>query len=266
MMKSTHNLLLCVTAAILSAVAAPVYARASLLSAEDQLITFRTTGIDTYQDGTTILDGECYVLVWSKAGKEFAGFNVNGTPCDAADRVVLVAPVARSGRCPRMTFDVPSETARALEGGTYSVCLVDTRVTNEAGVTELAGCDAQGRLTTVNAWGVARAAVARASLASCSTLSVSTSAVTSVLAGAPESVPQPVVRGLEIVNGKVRLDLGTLTNGLASVRVQYCSDLSKGFTTLGADTAPGTASDGGATVVRAAPSAKCGFFRVIALK
>ena len=43
----------------------------------DTLITFSTKGPDTYLDGKTVMDGECYALVWTKNGAEFF-LSVNG--------------------------------------------------------------------------------------------------------------------------------------------------------------------------------------------
>ena len=69
-------------------------AMASFAAVNDTLISFSTPGVDTYADGTAVRDGECYALVWSADGV-FEGLDVNGRPLDAADAVVLVAPVAR---------------------------------------------------------------------------------------------------------------------------------------------------------------------------
>ena len=72
-------------------------ALASLAAVNDTLISFSTPGPDTYLDGTTVQDGECYALVWSQDGV-FEGVKADGTAVDANDRVVLVAPVAKGGR------------------------------------------------------------------------------------------------------------------------------------------------------------------------
>ena len=44
---------------------------------DDTLIAFSTKGPDRYADGTTVLDGECYALVWSIDGN-FDGFSADG--------------------------------------------------------------------------------------------------------------------------------------------------------------------------------------------
>lgn len=106
-------------------------AMASLAAVNDTLISFSTPGVDTYADGTAVRDGECYALVWSADGV-FEGLDVNGRPLDAADAVVLVAPVAKDGRCPDMVYQVDAARAAAFAGGQYGVYLLDTRRTDAA--------------------------------------------------------------------------------------------------------------------------------------
>ena len=62
----------------------------------DTLITFSTKGPDTYLDGKTVMDGECYALVWTKTGSTFAGLNADGTCVDPENNaLVLAAPIAK---------------------------------------------------------------------------------------------------------------------------------------------------------------------------
>ena len=106
-------------------------AMASFAAVNDTLISFSTPGVDTYADGTAVRDGECYALVWSADGV-FEGLDVNGRPLDAADAVVLVAPVAKDGRCPDLVYQVDAARAAAFAGGQYGVYLLDTRRTDAA--------------------------------------------------------------------------------------------------------------------------------------
>ena len=62
-------------------------------SVDDARISFSTVGPDRYADGSTVLDGECYALVWSNDGN-FDGFAADGECIDPADRIVLAAPIA----------------------------------------------------------------------------------------------------------------------------------------------------------------------------
>ena len=69
-------------------------------SMQDKLARFSTPGPDCYTDGTIVMDGECYALVWSPAGTTFSGFNADGTAASSRDRVVLAGELAQDGRCP----------------------------------------------------------------------------------------------------------------------------------------------------------------------
>lgn len=88
-------------------------------------ITFSTPGPDMYSDGTTVLDGERYALVWSP--KAFSGINSDATA--VGDSVIAVsAPVATGGHCPEVLFQVDESYANAhYVGGTWNVVLLDTR-------------------------------------------------------------------------------------------------------------------------------------------
>ena len=65
----------------------------------DKVLRFSTVGPDRYADGSVVVDGECYALVWSPAGKTFSGFNADGTPVSSRDRVVLAGALAQGGKC-----------------------------------------------------------------------------------------------------------------------------------------------------------------------
>ena len=71
----------------------------------DLLISFSTKGPDTYADGTTVMDGECYALVWIPEGASGAAIASDGTAADGA-KIVLVAPIAKNGRCPNVVYRV----------------------------------------------------------------------------------------------------------------------------------------------------------------
>lgn len=87
---------------------------------DDSCVSFSTQGPDRYADGSVVLDGECYALVWSADG-EFNGFSADGSCVDGEDRVVLLAPVARGGRCPPVLFQISAEIYKELSGGVLAV-------------------------------------------------------------------------------------------------------------------------------------------------
>ena len=96
--------------------------------AANTLITFSTPGPDTYADGTPVVDGERYALVWTK-GEDFAGFTTEGEAVDPKQKVIYKAPLAKDGRCPLTLFQIDS--TKAPNGGVYSVYLLDTRGSKE---------------------------------------------------------------------------------------------------------------------------------------
>jgi hypothetical protein len=132
--------------AIFAVVFCPVVAYGSM---QDKLARFSTPGPDRYADGSIVRDGECYALVWSPAGTTFSGFNADGTAASSRDRVVLAGELAQDGRCPDAVFQIPAEEYKALAGGEWAVCLVDTR--NLAGVPT---GTRNGKPVRVNRWGI----------------------------------------------------------------------------------------------------------------
>ena len=97
------------------------------------LISFSTPGPDKYADGVTVLDGEWYALVWSQNGV-FEGLTPDCEPVDANDRVVIVAPLAKAGRCPFTVFQIDSASPNCKASGVYSVYLLDTRSADKTSV------------------------------------------------------------------------------------------------------------------------------------
>lgn len=133
---------------------APVYLFAA---ANDVVLTFSTPGPDTYADGSAVLDGESYALVWTKTGATFGGIASAGKLLSADDRLVLVAGVAEGGRCPTTVFEMEAADYAAYEGGSFSLYLLDTRVKDSEGNVSVAGANtlALNAPETVNAIGIA---------------------------------------------------------------------------------------------------------------
>ena len=120
-------------------------------------ITFSTPGPDKYRDGRTVLDGECYALVWTPTGATFGGIAADGKAV-APSKVVLKAPVAKDGRCPNILFEVDENYAKAnYPGGSWCVVLLDTRkfVTDADGVVQTG----EDGLPKVASWGAGSSVV-----------------------------------------------------------------------------------------------------------
>ena len=104
--------------------AAAAFAAGVFADAANVLISFSTKA-DYYADGETpVRDGEWYALCWS-ANATFSGLDLNCEPIDKNDRVLVLAPLAKDGRCPYVVFQVDSK--KAPTGGNYFVYLLDTR-------------------------------------------------------------------------------------------------------------------------------------------
>lgn len=193
-------------------------------ASEDTLITFSTQGPDTYLDGSPVLDGECYALVWLQRGATFAGLNADGTLVNPTNNlIVLTAPVAQDGRCPKVAFQVPKATAEACANGTFAVYLLDTRIACGNGTKRLGGVDDAGVARNVNGFGVAqKASVAQKSVTDAARPNAPTTTVTDV-STVPAYAPQPEIKGVKCIGGKVYV---TVANTVPYL--QY--DLSAGTT------------------------------------
>ena len=179
-------------------------ATAAFAGKDNVVVTFYTTGPDTYADGSKVVDGETYALVWTPTGSEFAGFNADGTAI-APSKVALKAPVAKDGKCPIVKFEIDEDYAKAnFQDGTWGVYLLDTRVfatTDEGAATTATGAtDAK----TVNGYG--KVGTANGQFAS-----ASASAPASVSA-IPADKQNAVIKGIKVVDGFVYITVsGTVS-------------------------------------------------------
>ena len=240
-------------------------------SIDDKVLRFSSPGPDCYADGSVVADGECYALVWSPKGSNFAGFNADGTPVSSADRVVLAASLAQGGRCRDALFEIPAAEYAELEGGEWAVCLVDTRKANgvPAGVKNNAPL-------RVNRWGVVDIGVKiepkeasgmspDASPANATRGLLSALAPDGACAGAlssvPDSVKPPRITGLAVLDsGEVWLEVAdtvpflsyTIISGSEPGNLQEdsCSEVVDG-------------KSGAKITIGTAQSADSRFFRVI---
>lgn len=94
------------------------------------LLTMGTLGPDHYADGMTVLDGECYALVWQSRALEQVKFTMDGQVAGGADAAVLrILPLAKDGCCPKTVFAVePSKLPKLVDrNGRLRLYLLDTR-------------------------------------------------------------------------------------------------------------------------------------------
>ena len=227
-------------------------------SVEDARLSFSTQGPDRYADGTVVMDGECYALVWSKDG-DFNGFAANGECVDAEDRIVLIAPIAKGGRCPSVLFQIPAAEANELAGGKYAVYLLDTRVAEGDSVRPRGTVN--GKLALMNGYGAASANLA---LGGSSSDKVAQEAengqsgqVASALCAVPGDCVQPRIKAMRIEGDNVFL---TVENLKGFMRVSSGGNVAASDMTDAAVETSGGSED--VTLVTRKPGAS-GFFKVI---
>lgn len=96
----------------------------------DSILAFSTPGPDKYADGTRVLNGESYALVWQKTGTGCLGFTDDCRAVDEANtKILCVAPLAKGGHCPETIFEIDADFAEELKDGSFALYLLDTRVT-----------------------------------------------------------------------------------------------------------------------------------------
>ena len=235
-----------------------VAAVASASGVGDARLSFSTKGPDRYADGSVVMDGECYALVWSKDGK-FEGFAANGECIDNCDRIVLIAPVAKEGHCPPVLFQIPEAEAQELKNGRYAVYLLDTRVAS--GDTVRPRGTVNGKLALMNGYGAASANLAVGALSSVNFGENAEDKVegqiASVLAAAPADCAQPRIKAMRIEGDNVFL---TVENLKGFMRVSSGSDVAAADSTGAAVETNGGDED--VTLVTRKPG-NSGFFKVI---
>ena len=150
----------------------------------DLLVLFSTPGPDKYADGTSVLDNECYALVYTKGDVQ---------------ETVLTFPGAKDGKCPPVLFSIDEADVANYQGGSWGVYLLDTRdFANDPSGKTLSGFDAAGQ-PKVNV----KASVEDGIVSSGGFKTASAQA--GVAAGDYDlsDVPQPKVTGIKIVGANV---------------------------------------------------------------
>lgn len=216
-------------------------------SVEDSAIVFSTKGPDLYSDGTAVLDGESYALVWTKDGV-FEGFSADGKVIDEEDKLLLTAPIAKDGHCPRVMFQIPVKDA--VNYGRYDVFLLDTRVVSSADDKKIVP-RADAKL--VNGYGRVHAEITLSAFSNKSEGSV----VANMNSAAPKDAMQPRVKSMRIVGDQVILEVENIPGFM---RVQSGRDTSAADSTGVALETPENSD----TVTLIAPkTGDKGFYRVI---
>lgn len=164
----------------------------AIAAQNDALITFSTPGPDTYADGETVMDGECYALVWSEKSDAGAVFAADGSV--AGGKLVLAAPVAKNGRCPTVLFEVDAvKYEKELKSGTWGVYLLDTRRWGKDGVAHVTA-----KTTSVNAADLVAGSAVKLGTGSIATTGVVAGAMASTATAVPDGVGSPEITGIRV--------------------------------------------------------------------
>lgn len=226
-------------------------------SLDDACVSFSTQGPDRYADGSTVLDGECYALVWSSDGK-FEGFTAGGECADTNDSLVLVAPVAKDGRCPKVLFQISAEIAGRFDGGFYAVYLLDTRIAS-GGKIKPSGING-GKPVAMNGFASVSAelAVNAAEEDGGAAIGANGNGIVASSLAVPEGdCIQPKVKSMRIDGGNVYL---TVENLKGFMRVQGGKSIGS-FDSTGV--AVETLGETEETVLVAPANGKSGFYKVV---
>ena len=243
----------------ISLFAAAAIAGAAFAAANDALITFSTAGTDKYADGSAVLDGECYALVWTAPASAGVTVAANGT--SQGGEIVLVAPVAKGGRCPKVVFEVNAgDMETKYRGGSWSVMLLDTRRWGSDGVARPAGT-VDGKVLVVNATGAVAGGNVNVASATSSSAAALSAAMASSATAVPAGTPSPTITGIRVVGANVFV---TVKGTVPYIQYGLTSGATPATVTEKASATPQTgASAPDEEIVLVAPAKKGGaFFKV----
>ncbi|HNX34333.1 MAG TPA: hypothetical protein PKM57_06880 [Kiritimatiellia bacterium] len=136
---------------------------------EQLTLAISTPGPDTYADGSPVLVGETYLLIYVKAGATFQGLYTDGTLVDPENNKIAIKAFAVEGaKCGYTPIQYPA--ALFPEGGSWVVVVLDTRTADGAVGGLVAGLGsgvttgaASAQSTSLNAVGGAGTAALNAS-------------------------------------------------------------------------------------------------------
>lgn len=234
-------------------------------SEDDTTITFKTEGPDLYKDGTTVLNGEFYALVWVANGAAFKGFKADGTLASTdGNALISLGPAASGGRLPKVKATVPSSKAASYANGSYKVVLLDTRDADGS-----LPVDTEGKRpmvpSKVNGYSVIAGNTTFSGVYAMK-LTVETSIAVSIVSEVPAGTPSPVITGIRLENGDGgQKAVLTVTNTVPYLN--YCAasvSLGDGkLDPIGASAANGGKDKDAEVEIDVPATGKSGLFKVI---
>ena len=184
--------------------------------ARNVLVSFSTEA-DFYADGDKVADGEWYALCWSPR-ETFGGLTLDCTPVNQDEEVVILAPLAKDGRCPRVVFQIDSAVADKLgSDGYYFVYVLDTRTRVGDVVTAAPAKVVDGRrvpVTSVNGSQVATSGFSASSSVGGASRVTATANETNGATRADWGVVRPKITSFGVVAGRVNITVTGIVNGV----------------------------------------------------
>ncbi len=185
---------------------------AGALAATPSWVKFSSAGPDKYADGTTVVDGEVYALIWVKTDATFGGINADGSLVDATNnKIVSAASLAKDGGCPTVLFLLDGENVGLDEKGTFGVYLFDTRAAATQAPTGVTFADGKLTFTAVNGFAEAAADIEGQGAAQVAAVEVNN---TSTI---PGGAPRACITSVKVDGAKVTLIVANTVPYL-----QYC--------------------------------------------
>lgn len=247
--------MVCVAAAFLTALAAT----------DDKCLYYSTKGVDTYQDGKTVLDGEFYALVWVKDGSSFSGFQADGALVDATNnRLISLAPYAEDGHLDEIQTQVSQTGLAAMNGGSLYVILLDTRNADGTLSAKVKGNDGRWIPTAVNGYkGVYSATMAQ--VVATSQLGIALPIRVDTASLVPADAPKPVITAIDFREGANGREMVLKVKGTAAY-LRYtaaAADLGGGTSQVDATAENGKADVEQEIEIVVPATEASGFFKVI---
>lgn len=170
---------------------------------DDTMIIVGTQGPDKYADGTVVLDGERYALVWSQT--QFAGFQANGSLVNPDDQVLIVVSRAKNGACRKFAYPVKSSVV--AKGGEISLWLLDTRVYGADNAVSFAKAESATKVEAITAAAKVEATIDVQNPCSAPIDSEGTVQAKSDAVAIPADAPQPKISAITTDDNFVYVDV-----------------------------------------------------------
>jgi len=179
---------------------------------DNLLYGFQPDANDMYADGTPVLIGERYALVWLSNGSDGVEIAADCTVIDSSKgEIVKVRRSDLEEKGEEFVFQVDAAKKDELvaKGGKWAVYLLDTRVYGADGAVTLAAVVDDKPASVNAAKKLSKSVVQTSALGNGMNKTIITDKDSADVATAvPAGAPQPEITGVEVVDGKVHVKIG----------------------------------------------------------